>query len=395
MPPKRATTRTRATPGTGTPAPDGAAPDGRQNASETEDRDSLEGTQEDGDEQATEEEAVQLSREELQRELDELESRAELARMQQRLRYLREGGIGTLEQQTAGQGVSSQRESREDQTKRPASQELKPIFKYFKPTPPAPYHGTSLSDCKRFLRECATYFATVGRTLDTDASEPILVAANWLKDTALTTYDLYKNANRVKTWDDFASVCQRCVTTPHAQIFEATRRYFTAKQRQGQTAHQFFLEFEEIERDVRRLELSEEQLQAYRFLHSLPQATREQLMANKYEAWENIDHISAAAQYFEARRNPPTPQSFTTKAKSPTTAHATRVGKNRGQGRGGTPPKTTPMATTDALPKISSAPRADGTSTSVTITCWNCGKKGHRAKECRSLKKKEGEKPKN
>jgi hypothetical protein len=239
-----------------------------------------------------------------------------------------------------------------------------------RPRPPPEFSGKDIADLDTFDAACRAYFEA---TEVTKASHMIRVAATYLTGNPRMAWSRKRPDQSSMTWDEFIVYLKSLIADPANALANASKRLKDIRLAKGQKVRDFREQIEQLERDVP--EQTKEVREAWTFLNSLsPELRREVLREQK--TITSRDQVSASAQRFEeiaemeARRKPEDREEKPSK------------------------PRDTPASGKQQAGKTQARSASSGTGkskTPKTLVCFNCGKKGHKADECRSAPKAKSE----
>jgi hypothetical protein len=236
------------------------------------------------------------------------------------------------------------------------------------PKTPPTFSGKDIAELDTFDVAFRAYFEATGLK---KTPEQIQLAATYLTDNPQKAWARKRPDLSSMTWDKFIVYLKSLLADPANAMANASKRLKDIRLAKGQKVRDFREAIEQLERDIP--EQTKEVRDAWSFLNSLsPDLRREVLREQK--TITSRDQISASAQRFEelaemeARRKPEEKEKESSNSKPKDTPASGKRGAGKGRAKG-------------------SSSSTDKSKASKSLECFNCGKLGHKAAECRSAPK--------
>jgi len=233
---------------------------------------------------------------------------------------------------------------------------------------PKPYKGDTLKEATLFLKSLQTIFKIDPVTYETD-EDRVLYASTWL--TAKPEELWAEDGDDKMTWEEFETFIMDCVADPVNRSLDVGQSYEDARQKEGESVSSFAMHLSTLESQ---------------FHDSYTEAQRTRHLFNKLR--NNIrEAISLKADIPTSRKELVAMAGRLENAQKPRSQYRANTGDRRNRDAGGSSSKKKKGRKEDK-PLQSSRPNDDRPKPSYggKITCYNCGKDGHKSTECRSPK---------
>jgi hypothetical protein len=254
-----------------------------------------------------------------------------------------------------------------------------------RPKEPPTYAGMNLQELHKYEAEWEIYLEAYEDAFQSDA-ERVRQAATYLVDHAASEWIRRKTRGEppIKTWFEFIKWCGDIVA-PENRMMNASYRLKKAEQRPNQSVREFVRYIEHLERDLPKETRGD--VLGRIVLDGLREDLRAEVIKDIKNPTSREEVVSTAQRHEEIMRN-------RTAKKAPTRAHEEAM-RNRTT-------KQTPTRTHDESRQSANRSNANRSTASNAqpssgtgkkdkshVMCYNCGRKGHIANECRKPKKDE------
>lgn len=241
-------------------------------------------------------------------------------------------------------------------------------------TPPS-FDGKSIKGLQKYDNGWKAHFRAMPRVAEDDYGARIAGAATHLSGVAMQAW--VRETREFDRWEDFIQFLRSTISDPATRKSEALMSLATKRQKTEQSVRDLLAEIEQLEEDIPPM--SEEERKAWTLLNALTPALRAEVIRDNKEITSREQVLASAQRHEEISR-------AKTKAESPREPRQPQFKKNGG---GSTPNRGRP------------APKPQGDSSKgkeirppFTGDCYNCGKKGHKERDCRSAPKNKSRSPK-
>jgi hypothetical protein len=233
---------------------------------------------------------------------------------------------------------------------------------------PKPYKGESLKEATMFIKGLKTRFKLDRRAFATDEKK-VLYGVTWLSGDPETTWA--EGGDDDATWEEFETFVFDCVADPVNRSLDVGQDYEEARQKEGETVSAFAMHLSTLESQFHD-SYTEEQRTRHLF-NKLRNNIREAITLKADVPLTRRELIAMAGRYENAQK--------------PRKHHRSITDDRRGRDGGG--PSKKQKTRKDASSQgqqgrsgedKSSKPPSD----QRKITCYNCGKEGHKSSDCRS-----------
>jgi len=272
--------------------------------------------------------------------------------------------------------------------KRAASQDLEHAHHMrppsFRPATPPSFEGKHLKELGDYEAGWKIYFNVIRVE---DPKDRVNMAATYLKAYARDAWGRLKE--HPETWEGFLRFLRSIVVDPANRIVHASWKLRKAEQGKYQSVREFVKYIEELEKDIPEWDL--EKQKAHDLLNGLRPNIRLEVMRENKEITSREQVISAAqrqeellAQSDRSRERQSQEDARERHTQSTRSAYGPfrgRGGSSRGGSRGSYHRETNHHKETTTQGR---EPRFDPVDNDG---CYNCGRKGHIARECRASRK--------
>ena len=224
---------------------------------------------------------------------------------------------------------------------------------------PTEYHGKSQKELTEFLRQCDRYFSM----RPCSDAEKVLFASQYLRDTPSNAWER-EPGKETSTWPALKKFLQDQLSPEGTRGAEATRKWKETRQRPGQKVAALVSYLDELETHMDPIN---EKMRAYGLLHALRDDLRKGVYA-RGKLPETRSGVEEAAIMVEA--------ALGTSDRKDEVAQ-----KDKAQGSKRRFPDKGKGADKAATSEVATGSR--GSARPFPGHCNKCGKKGHRAVDCR------------
>ena len=322
----------------------------------------------------------------MQRELDEINAqrqRAQLATSLEKARADRDAGFPAEHLPTT-------------LTICPKEIDLLSLEKLFKTADPKTYTGTNQKDYEQFVRECLRTFNQKPITYEKNTTK-VLYGENYIGGTPADDWHREKPTldESSLTWKYFVDFLQEKLKPKHLRLLDLGGQLKKLKQRPGQIVKEFVSYLDTLKEQLP--EIPSESQRHSNLLHSLYDYLQRAIIRANFQGTTRLALIEAArvAERVEPKpdfvRNATRPYHRSTNEESPQRApsHKRTVTYNKASSSKTSETSEASPAQAAVTSPSRKRPRED-TTDSPKITCWNCGKKGHKKSDCRAPTRKAG-----
>jgi hypothetical protein len=235
-------------------------------------------------------------------------------------------------------------------------------------TPPS-FSGKSVKELQTYEVGWKSQFKAMQEVASDEYAHRIATAATYLRGIALEAWA--RNNTTFDRWDDYMTFLRGIVADPATRKSEALLALASKSQKESQTPRELLAEIENLEQDIPLM--TEDERRAWVLLNALRPAlraevirenkeitSREQVLASAQRHWEvTMNQTRAESRKPFRRASPMRPTSESYSRHSSSSTHKSRQHQ---------PERHEPRP---ARPSWSTG-------------CFNCGKPGHKANDCRS-----------
>ena len=233
----------------------------------------------------------------------------------------------------------------------------------FRPATPPSFEGKTVKELSDYEDGWRVYFDAIQTQ---DETQRIRQAASYLKSYARDAW--VRREEDPVTWDEYIRCLRHMVIDPANRLGYATLRLKEAKQKEGQSVRDFVKYIEELEKDIPKWDINKQK--AYDLLNGLRPRVRVEVIRENKEITSRHQVIAAAQRQEELLSQQSRERSY---IKPP-------------ERRQYSAPKKQEQRREQDSAKDKSKENKRSKSKDKTGQCFNCGKRGHWANECRAPK---------
>jgi hypothetical protein len=233
---------------------------------------------------------------------------------------------------------------------------------------PKPYKGENLKEATMFLKSLETRFKIDKRSFETD-EDKVLYASTCLTDKPAELW--VEGGDDDMTWDEFESFVNDCIADPVNRSLDVGQDYEDARQKEGESVSSFAMHLSTLESQFHD-SYTEEQRTRHLF-NKLRNNIREALSLKADIPINRKELVAMASRLENAQR--------------PRKQHRSITDERRGRDAGGAKKQNgrkdgPSQQTSNSQPNDNKSSRAPYEGRKMT--CYNCGKEGHKSQDCRS-----------
>ena len=255
------------------------------------------------------------------------------------------------------------------------------LLKLLQHSDPPTFSGKNIKELQTYHVGWSNLFKPLPPIAEDAYARRIAIAATRLRSVAAQAWE--RNTVVFQKWDDYYKFLRNVIADPAIRQSEALVQLATKRQKEKQTVRELLAEIENLEQDIPPMTTQERR--AWTLLNALKPAIRAEVIRENRTITTREAVLVSAQRHEEILKHQ-------TKAEEQSSQETSKRGAGASQGKHKRSSGTAAKDSKKSEGKPSLTPKPPSSSDTPEDSCFNCGKKGHFAKDCRSAPKGDSDK---